>query len=115
MGDSFDADLHGRDLAAEGRQTVLIERLGSRGPGFDGARERLAKQLSGAEFTEVDEATGVFEITLKAADLESAVRRVFDAVAAAGADDHVVIAEHPEIEGHWIRRGREEPLPPPTA
>lgn len=95
MSDSFDADLHGRDLAAEGRQTVLIERLGSPGPGFDGARDRLARQLSGAEFTDVDEATGVFEISLEAADRESAVTRVFNAVAAAGADDHLVIAENP--------------------
>lgn len=115
MSDSFDQDLHGRDLPAEGRQTVLMERLGSPGPGFDGARDRLAQQLSGAEFTDVDEATGVFEITLAAADRESAVRRVFDAVAAAGADDHVVIAEHSGIEGHWITRGQEERLPPPTA
>ena len=115
MADSFDADLHGRDLVAEGRQTVLMERLGSAGPGFDGARDRLAKQLSGAEFTAIDEATGVFEITLEAADAESAVKRVFDAVAAAGTDDHMVIAEHSGIEGHWITRGQDEKLPPPTA
>lgn len=115
MPDSFDADLHGRDLAAEGRQTVLMERLGSPGPGFDAARDRLAQQLSGAEFTDIDEATGVFEISLAAADRESAVRRVFDAVAAAGADDHVVIAEHSGIEGHWITRARRRssrPRPP---
>jgi len=113
--DSFDADLHPPDPVAEGHRTVLMERLGADGPGFAAARDRLAQQLSGARFETVDEATGVFEITLEAADLESAVKRVFDAMAAAGADDHMVIAEHPEIEGHWITRGQEEKLPPPTA
>jgi hypothetical protein len=47
---------------------------------------------------------GVIEVKLDAADLEEAVRRVFDAMAASGADDHFEIAEHPEIPGHWRPR-----------
>ena len=35
---------------------------------------------------------GVVEVTFEAADREAAVKRVFDAVAAAGADDHFEIA-----------------------
>ena len=47
-----------------------------------------------------DEA-GVVEVKLDAAGEDEAVQRVFDAVAAAGADDHFEIAEHPEVPGHW--------------
>ncbi len=104
MSDSFDADLQGRDLATEGRQTVLMERT-DRGPGGDGAMSRLAEQLSGAVFTTVDEATGVFEIALEAPDREAALLRVINAVAAAGADDHVLIAEHSNEREHWRKGG----------
>ncbi len=104
MSDSFDADLQGRDLATEGRQTVLMERTG-RGPGAEEAVSRLAEQLSGAVFTTIDESTGVFEIALEAPDREAALRRVIDAVAAAGADDHLLIAEHSGEREHWKKGG----------
>jgi hypothetical protein len=52
---------------------------------------------------EPDEA-GVIELTVEAEDFEAAVKRVFDAMAASGADDHFEIAEHPEIPGHWRPR-----------
>jgi hypothetical protein len=48
---------------------------------------------------------GVVEVRLEAPDPEAAVQRVFDAVAAAGADDHFEIAEHPETPGHWREAG----------
>jgi hypothetical protein len=54
----------------------------------------------GASISGPDEA-GVVEVELEASDLETAIKRVWDAVAAAGADDHLEIAEHPEIPGHW--------------
>jgi hypothetical protein len=46
----------------------------------------------------------VVEVTVEAEDFEAAVKRVFDAMAAAGADDHFEIAEHPDIPGHWRPR-----------
>jgi hypothetical protein len=57
------------------------------------------------EVPDPDEA-GVIEVKLDATDPEEAVKRVFDAMAASGGDDHFEIAEHPEIPGHW--RPREE-------
>lgn len=69
------------------------------------AREQLREVLPDAEVTEPDE-LGVFEITVQAADLESALRRVWDAVAAAGVDDHIVFLEHPELPEHWRPRSR---------
>ncbi|HEX8101835.1 MAG TPA: hypothetical protein VF533_04440 [Solirubrobacteraceae bacterium] len=108
MSDSFDADLQGRDLDTEGRQKVLMERNG-RGPGGDEALARLAGQLSGAVFTTIDESTGIFEIALEEPDHESAVRRVINAVAAAGADDHVNIAEHADTKEHWKKDWNSEP------
>ena len=53
--------------------------------------------------TEPDE-LGVFEIRLEAEDRERALNRVWDAVAAAGADDHMVFLEHPDLPEHWRAR-----------
>jgi hypothetical protein len=64
------------------------------------AREALARVLAGVEVTEPDD-VGEFQVILDAADLESALTRVFDAVAASGTDDHIVFVEHPDIPGHW--------------
>jgi hypothetical protein len=66
------------------------------------AREELAAALGGAEVGEPDD-VGVFEIRLEASDQEAALGRVWDAVAAAGADDHVVFLEHPDLPEHWRR------------
>jgi hypothetical protein len=112
--DSFDADLRGAEPAAEGRQRILLETL-DRGVRADEAIDRLRRALPGATFTSIDEATGVFEIEVEASDLEDGVGQVFDAIARAGADDHVVIAEHADIPGHWVQRGKDQPLPPPAA
>ena len=67
------------------------------------AREQLAAALPGAEVGAADE-LGVFEIALDAADLEQALQRVWDAVAASGTDDHVVFFEHPDLPDHWRPR-----------
>ena len=61
-------------------------------PRDDEAREQLADALpDDAEVGEAD-------------DLEEALQAVWDAVAAAGADDHVVFLEHPDLPEHWRHR-----------
>jgi lauroyl/myristoyl acyltransferase len=40
---------------------------------------------------------------VEADDLEQALRRVWDAVAASGTDDHIVFLEHPDLPEHWRR------------
>jgi len=64
------------------------------------ARAQLAAALPEAEVGEPDD-VGVFEVSLEADDLDDALLRVWDAVAASGADDHIVFLEHPELPEHW--------------
>ncbi|MDQ6878236.1 MAG: hypothetical protein M3082_11200, partial [Candidatus Dormibacteraeota bacterium] len=47
---------------------------------------------------------GVFEVAVDADDRETALRRVWDAVAASGTDDHILFLEHPDLPEHWRRR-----------
>ena len=67
------------------------------------AYEDLARVLSDATVTVPDD-LGVFEIRLDADDQEQALNKVWDAVALAGADDHIVFLEHPELPEHWRPR-----------
>jgi hypothetical protein len=83
--------------------TVAMLLLHPGTPRDEQAREQLASALPDAELGAADE-LGVFEIALDADDLEQALERVWDAVAAAGADDHVVFLEHPELPEHWRHR-----------
>jgi hypothetical protein len=88
------------------RQTVAMLLLHPGTPRDEQAREQLAADLPGAEVGAADE-LGVFEIALEADDLEQALQRVWDGVAASGADDHIVFLEHPELPEHWrARSGR---------
>jgi hypothetical protein len=64
------------------------------------ARAELAAVLPDAEIGEPDD-LGVFEITLEAPDRESALRRIWDAVALSGTDDHILFLEHPANAEHW--------------
>lgn len=66
------------------------------------ARAGLAAALPDAEVGEPDD-VGVFEVTLEAEDFEDALRRVWDAVAASGTDDHLLFLEHPDLPEHWRR------------
>jgi hypothetical protein len=66
------------------------------------AVERLRAQLGG-RLTEPDE-VGVFEASVEAADQEDALHQVWNAIAAAGADDHVCFLEHPDLPEHWRRK-----------
>lgn len=84
---------------AEYRVGLLMLHYG-RGPRDEQAREQLAAVLPGAEVTAPDD-VGEFEVVLEADSFDAALQTVFDAVAAAGVDDHLVFLEHPEIPGHW--------------
>jgi nitrate reductase NapAB chaperone NapD len=69
----------------------------------DQAVDELAAALPEAEVTEPDE-NGIFDIVVEADDQEVALEQIWDAVAATGADDHVVFAEHADIPEHWRER-----------
>jgi hypothetical protein len=64
------------------------------------ALAELAAALPDGEVGEPDD-VGVFDVALDADDQEDALTRVWDAVAASGADDHVVFLEHPKLPEHW--------------
>jgi hypothetical protein len=72
------------------------------------AREHLAAALPAGQVSNPDD-VGIFEVTIRADDLEDALRRVWDAVAASGTDDHLVFLEHPELPEHWRPRSRAAP------
>ena len=73
-------------------------------PRDEEAREQLADALPDeAEVGESDE-IGVFEVAVDAEDLEEALQTLWDAVAASGADDHIVFLEHPDLPEHWRHR-----------
>jgi hypothetical protein len=76
-----------------------------RGVAAKDARRQLAAALPGAEISEPDE-VGVFEVTLDADSQDDALQRVWDGVAAAGADDHVAFLEHPALPEHWRHRAK---------
>jgi hypothetical protein len=74
-----------------------------RGAHGDGARARFIAALDGATATEPDE-TGAFEVSIECASQDDALNRVWDAVAASGADDHLAFLEHPSLPEHWRHR-----------
>jgi hypothetical protein len=84
------------------RQAVGMFMLHGGTPQDHSAREELAAALPAGEVGEADD-LGVFEVVLEADDREDALRRVWDAVAASGTDDHLLFLEHPELPEHWRR------------
>jgi hypothetical protein len=82
--------------------TLVIDREAPDPP--DHALRDLAAALGDGGGVGPPDDEGVVEVTVEAEDFEAAVKRVFDAIAAAGADDHLEIAEHPDIPGHWRQR-----------
>lgn len=84
------------------RYVVSMIMLHSGTPRDRKACAQLAAALPDAQVGEPDD-VGVFEVTLEAEDLEDALRRVWDAVAASGTDDHIAFLEHPDLPGHWRR------------
>jgi hypothetical protein len=83
--------------------SMLMLHLGT--PRDQQARAELAGALPDAEIGEPDE-TGAFEIVLEAEDREDALRRVWDAVAASGSDDHIAFLEHADLPDHWREHSR---------
>ena len=78
--------------------TMLMMHYGT--PRDQEARAQLAAALPDAEVGEPDD-IGVFDVKLEAEDLEDALRRVWNGVAASGTDDHIVFLEHPNLPEHW--------------
>jgi hypothetical protein len=67
---------------------------------------RLSAALPDADVSEPDD-VGVFEVAVEAEDLEQALQKVWDGVAESGADDHIVVLEHPDLPEHRrLRSGR---------
>ncbi len=87
------------------RQTVAMLLMHYGTPRDREAREQLAAVLPEAEVGEADE-VGVFTIAVEAPDLEHALQRVWDGLAASGTDDHIVFLEHPKLPEHWRPRSR---------
>jgi hypothetical protein len=78
--------------------TMLMLHFGT--PRDQQARAELAAALPEGKVGEPDQ-LGVFEVEVEGEDLEDALRRVWDAVAASGTDDHIVFLEHPQLPEHW--------------
>jgi hypothetical protein len=75
----------------------------TRGAALRRGLSELALALPEATIGPPDE-TGVFEIQLRATSFEDALERVWNGVAAGGADDEMAFAEHPAIPEHWRHR-----------
>ena len=82
--------------------TVALQAIEPRGAGTASALEQLGEAL-GQDLGEVDD-TGILEIRVEADDFEGALTRVWNAIAAAGADDGFAFAEHPDVPEHWRPR-----------
>lgn len=67
------------------------------------AQAALGEALPDADVGDADD-TGNFEISVEADDHQAALDRVWNAMAAAGADEHIVFAEHPDLPEHWRRK-----------
>ena len=78
---------------------VLLDR----GAKCNEARSPFVAALDGATATEPDE-TGACEVSMQCESQDAALNRVWDAVAASGADDHIAFLEHPALPEHWRHR-----------
>jgi hypothetical protein len=77
--------------------------LDARGANADAALARLRAVLDDGAVTDADSG-GVFEVVVPASSFEAGLEVVWNAVAAAGVDDEIRFAEHPDLAGHWRRR-----------
>ena len=82
--------------------TIALQLL-DRSPRAKLAVEDLVRCLGAVKCSEPD-GDGTFEVRVSCESQERALKHVWDAMAAAGADDHLVIMEHADIERHWEHR-----------
>jgi hypothetical protein len=84
------------------RHTVCLELIhpDRRGPRTSACIDAVRRALPAAKVGEPDDA-GFFTAELDAESHEDATQKVFNGIAAAGADDHILIAEHPNVPEHW--------------
>jgi hypothetical protein len=73
------------------------------------ARQRLSDAL-GRPVPDPDD-VGIIEVQIEAENFDGALQKVWDAMAASGADDHLAFAEHPGIPEHWKSRDADGGLP----
>lgn len=88
------------------RHTVMMLLMHHGTPRDQQARAQLKAALGPDAVVGESDDVGVFEVVLDAEDQEEALTRVWDAVAAAGVDDHIVFLEHPKLPEHWRPRSR---------
>lgn len=74
-----------------------------RGVALERALAALDDALDGGRVAPADP-DGIVEVTVAAASFDDALTRVWDAVAAAGVDDQLAFAEHPDLPEHWRAR-----------
>ncbi|MEA2126553.1 MAG: hypothetical protein QOI80_3335 [Solirubrobacteraceae bacterium] len=78
----------------------LREEMG--GPHGEEVRRVLLDALGNPPATEPDE-TGTLEVTVEAGSFDDALLAVWNALAASGAEEHILFIEHPDLPGHWRR------------
>lgn len=90
-------------MADETRHRIglLVDHPGT--PRAEQALDALQAALDAATFSEPDD-VGAFEAQLDAPSFEGALELVWNAVAAAGVDDQIRLAEHPDLPEHWRHR-----------
>lgn len=72
------------------------------GPHGDDVRRAFLEALGNPPATEPDE-TGTFEVGVEADTIDDALLAAWNAVAASGAEDHILLLEHPNMPEHWRR------------
>jgi hypothetical protein len=51
----------------------------------------------------VPDDTGTFDVMVDADSIDDALLAVWNALAASGSDDHILLIEHPNLPEHWRR------------
>jgi hypothetical protein len=77
----------------------------ARGAALERGLEEL-RAVVGEDAVDKPDETGVFEVRVTASSQDDALQQVWDAVAAAGADDEIAFAEHPSLPEHWRHLAR---------
>jgi hypothetical protein len=78
----------------------LREEIG--GPHGEEVRRAFLEALGNPPATDPDD-TGTFDVTVEAETIDDALLAAWNALAASGADDHILFIEHPNLPEHWRR------------